>query len=94
MKTKVFALLLAGGIGLGTLQANTLNSTLKFTTADGKVLEMELAHEPEYREELPEVISRRLMEISSDPENHSYFQALVRQLQREEEPEPLPFRLD
>ncbi len=94
MKARLFALLLLAGIGLGSAQAMNLNSILIFKTADGKSLEMELVREMEYTDEVPRIIRELWTENASDPENHDFYQTLVRSLQKEEKEEPLPFKLD
>lgn len=94
MKATFFALFLVAGIGLGSLQAMNMSTVLVFETSDGKSLEMELMQEMEYTEEVPRILRESLSSNTADPENHAFFQSLVVSLQKEEEEDPLPFKID
>jgi len=95
MKKKLFALTLMAGISAVALTANTYSgSMLVFETIDGKIIEMEMAREPVVVDDIPTDIRPMVSKGAADIENHAYFQALVKKIQKPEEAEALPFALD
>ncbi len=95
MKTTILSFLFAAGISAAALAGTISGSTmLMFETADGKMLEMEMTQEPAFVDDIPAGIRQEVSNQVIDPENHKFFQALIKAIQKCEKEEDLPFELD
>ncbi len=72
-------------------KASVAYDILVFETAGGESLVMEISREQEYFGDVPEQILPAITQGVNNPENHTFFQALISKTQKEEVEDALPF---
>ncbi len=95
MKTIIFsALLLFTSAAVISGESNYSSNILTFETSDGKTLYMETYEEREITDDIPDMLKPLIHHDEVNIENHAYFQALVKSLQKPETEDALPFELN